>query len=272
MTTENAIITATLAEGTTVIRNAAVEPEIIDTILFLQKMGALIRVETDRRIIIEGVPKLHGATHRPIIDRIEVASYAAAAVATNGYVTIRNAEQVHMITFLNSLRKVGGGFTVDKEGITFYRDKDVLSPIHLETDVYPGFATDWQQPFVVLLTQAQGVSVIHETVYENRFGYTQALKEMGADIELTNACLGSKRCRFVDQNHKHSCIVRGVTSLEGQAITIPDLRAGFAYVTAALVANGARQKLAGFTIPNAVMRIFLKKLEAMGADIRSFRR
>ncbi len=236
--TENAIITATLAQGTTVIKNAAIEPEIIDTILFLQKMGALIRVDVDRRIVIEGVDQLHGARHRPVTDRIAVASFAAAAVASNGKITIRNAQQNHMITFLNALRKVGGGFEVTDDGIAFFRAQETLSPIHIETDVHPGFATDWQQPFVVMLTQASGVSIIHETVYENRFGYTHALRQMGADIDVTTACLGSKACRYKDRDHLHSAIVRGVTPLYGADVDIPDLRAGFAYLIAALLAEG----------------------------------
>jgi len=239
--TENAILAATLASGTTVINNAAIEPEVIDTILFLQKMGALITVEVDRRIIIEGVTKLRGATHRVITDRIEVASFAAAAVATNGRVTVRNAQQDHMIAFLNSLRKSGGGFTVEKEGITFFRQQEELQGIHVETDVHPGFMTDWQQPFVVLLTQAHGVSVVHETVYENRFAYTQVLSQMGADIELSTSCLGRKSCRFLNQKHLHSCVVKGPTPIRGMEMTIPDLRAGFAYIIAALVAEGVSE-------------------------------
>ena len=236
--TENVLLTATLAKGTTVIKNAAIEPEIIDTILFLQKMGALIRVDVDRRIVIEGVERLHGARHRPVADRIEAASYAALALATDGNITIRNAQQQHMITFLNSLRKVGGGFKVTDEGIAFFREKDVLQPIHIETDVHPGYMTDWQQPFVVMLTQAEGVSIIHETVYENRFGYTQALCDMGATIDLTSACLGSKACRYKDRDHLHSAIIRGKTPLHGIEVEIPDLRAGFAYLIAGLVADG----------------------------------
>lgn len=236
--TENVILTATLAKGTTVIKNAAIEPEIIDTILFLQKMGAQIRVDVDRKIIIEGVEKLHGARHRPIADRIEAASYAALALATDGNITIRNAQQQHMITFLNALRKVGGGFKVTDEGIAFFRERDELLPIHIETDVHPGYMTDWQQPFVVMLTQAEGVSIIHETVYENRFGYTEALRDMGATVDLTSACLGSKACRYKDRDHLHSAIIRGKTPLQGIEVEIPDLRAGFAYLIAGLVADG----------------------------------
>jgi UDP-N-acetylglucosamine 1-carboxyvinyltransferase len=236
--TENLVTLAALANGTTVIENAAVEPEIVDTILFLQRMGAIITVETDRKIVIEGVDRLHGAVHRAIEDRIEVASFAVAAVATNGHIKVENTQQLHMISFLNSLQKVGGGFDVADDGVTFFREAKELRPVHLETDVHPGFMTDWQQPFVVLLTQANGVSTVHETVYENRFGYTRTLCEMGAEIALTTACLGNKRCRYHQANHLHSCTIQGATRLRAREITIPDLRAGFAYLTAALVAEG----------------------------------
>ncbi|HEX4997895.1 MAG TPA: UDP-N-acetylglucosamine 1-carboxyvinyltransferase [Terriglobia bacterium] len=236
--TETAIIAGVLAEGTTVIANAAVEPEITDTILFLQKMGALIRVDVDRRIIIEGVKRLDGATHHTITDRIEAASFASAAVASNGRVHVVNAQQEHMITFLNEIRRIGGGFTVEKDGISFFRYQPQLTATHVETDVHPGFMTDWQQPFVILLTQAHGVSIIHETVYEDRFGYTRELSPMGANIDVTRACLGRKPCRFADQDHYHSCVVRGPSRLKGQDMVIPDLRAGFANVIAALVADG----------------------------------
>jgi UDP-N-acetylglucosamine 1-carboxyvinyltransferase len=264
--TENVLTTATLAEGTTVISNAAIEPEVVDTILFLQKMGAHIHIDTDRRIIVEGVSTLHGASHSSIPDRIEAASYAAAAVATDGRITVRNARQVDMISFLNALRRVGGGFEVDSDGITFFRTGIGLRPVHLETDVHPGFMTDWQQPFVVLLTQASGVSVVHETVYENRFGYTDTLRVMGADIDLTSACLGSKPCRFTNKDHMHSAIVRGVTKLRGACVEIPDLRAGFAYVIAALVADGASE-ISGLRYIERGYAGLSEKLEAIGAAI-----
>ncbi len=264
--TENILMAATLAEGTTVIINAAIEPEIIDTILFLQKMGALIAIDVDRRIIIEGVNELHGATHYTMSDRIEVASLATAALATNGRVTVKNAQQVHMIAFLNELRKAGGEMQVDVDGITFFRKNRELHGTHIETDVHPGFMTDWQQPFVVLLTQAHGVSVIHETVYEDRFGYTHMLGAMGADIDLSRSCLGHKFCRFRDKNYLHSCIVRGPTQLKGQTITIPDLRAGYAYIIAALVAEGASEVRGINYIDRGYAKV-PEKLKAIGATI-----
>jgi UDP-N-acetylglucosamine 1-carboxyvinyltransferase len=264
--TENIIIAGALAQGTTVIHNAAVEPEIIDTILLLQKMGALIHVDTDRRIVIEGVQRLEGASHHTITDRIEAASFAAAAVACDGNVKILNAQQEHMITFLNELRKVGGGFTIESDGIRFFRHAAHLSATHIETDVHPGFMTDWQQPFVVLLTQASGVSVIHETVYEDRFGYTRILARMGATIDVARACLGRKPCRFVDQDHNHSCIVKGPTPLIGQDMTIPDLRAGFANIIAALVAEG-ESTIRGVRYVERGYAQIAEKLASIGAAI-----
>lgn len=264
--TETALFTATLAKGTTVIAGAAIEPEIIDTILFLQKMGAQISVDVDRRIVVEGVDRLHGVHHAPIPDRIEVASFAAAAIATRGEITVRSARQDHMTALLNALRKVGGAFTVSTDGITFFRRKEELTPLHLETDVHPGFMTDWQQPFVVMLTQAGGVSVVHETVYENRFGYTSALTPMGADITLTPFCLGSLPCRFAHQGHDHSCLIKGGTRLEGAPITIPDLRAGFAYIIAALTAHGTSE-VTGIPYLERGYADVPRKLEAIGAQI-----
>ena len=238
--TESALLASCLAEGTTVIRNAAVEPEIVDLILLLQKMGALIAVEVDRTIVVEGVARLRGAEHRVLADRIEVASFAAAAVATDGDVFIEGAEQGTIMAFLNALRRVGGEFDVRADGIRFYRGGD-FKAVALETDVHPGFATDWQQPFVVLLTQARGLSVVHETVYERRFGYTAELRAMGATIEIYNTCLGAKPCRYRYGDHPHSALVQGPTPLRGTTMQIPDLRAGFSYVIAALVAGGRSQ-------------------------------
>lgn len=264
--TENALVAAVVAEGMTVIENAAMEPEIVDTILFLQGMGALITVDVDRRIIVEGVKRLHGTTHRIIADRIEVASLGVAAVATNGRVRVRGAEQEHMISFLNTLRRAGGEFTIEDDGITFERGAGGLRAVHLDTDVHPGFMTDWQQPFVVLLTQAQGTSVIHETVYEERFGYTEALRRMGADIELAANCLGAKPCRFLHRDFAHSALVRGPIPLKGIDMAMPDLRAAFAYVIAGLIAEGVSEISAIRYIERGYANV-PEKLASLGAAI-----
>ena len=236
-TTENLLLAATVAKGRTFIRNAAIEPEIMDLVIWLQKMGAIIDYSTDRTFVVEGVQELSGATHDIMPDRIVAASLACAAVASGGDIFVRGARQVDMVTFLNTLRRVGGKFTVEADGIRFYRP-GALKSIALETNVHPGFMTDWQPPFVLLLTQAEGMSVVHETVFEDRFGYITELQKMGADIALYDTCLGGAACRFHASNYRHSCVIKGPMHLRGAHITVPDLRAGFTYLIAAVLAQG----------------------------------
>ncbi|HJT56482.1 MAG TPA: UDP-N-acetylglucosamine 1-carboxyvinyltransferase [Ktedonobacteraceae bacterium] len=241
MATENFLITASLAKGVTVIQNAALEPEIIDLIKFLQKMGAIIEIKVDRRIVIEGVDRLHGASHTLLTDRNEAVSLAIAAYLTKGDVYLQGAQQDTLLTFLNTLSKMQLHFEVDDEGIRFSGDDRPPPSIAIETDVHPGFMTDWQQPFTVLLTQADGMSVVHETIYEDRFGYTAALRGMGAHISLYTKCLGEVPCRFREQQYTHSCLVSGPTPLTGTELDIPDIRAGCSYILAALTAHGTSQ-------------------------------
>lgn len=264
--TENTILAATRAKGTTIIKNAAIEPEIIDLILFLQKLGVTISVDVDRTIRIEEAHQFYEVEHHVLTDRIEAASLAMAAISTKGRVFVQGAEHHNMITFLNKLRQLGAGFEVKKEGIEFFYAGPLRGGIHLETDVHPGFLTDWQQPFVVLLTQAEGTSVIHETIYENRFGYAHNLREMGADIELYTHCLGGKQCRFAAQNYHHSLIVKGATPLRSKDISIPDLRAGFAYVMAALLAPDV-STISNLAYLDRGYENLTQKLSALGADI-----
>jgi UDP-N-acetylglucosamine 1-carboxyvinyltransferase len=241
MATENFLITASLAKGVTIIENAATEPEIIDLIKLLQKMGAIIEIRVDRRIVVEGVKKLHGVSHTLLSDRNEAVSLAIAAYLTKGDVYLRHAQQDTLITFLNTLSKMGLRFIIDDEGIRFIGSEKAPPAIALETDVHPGFMTDWQQPFTILLTQADGMSVVHETIYEDRFGYTTALQGMGAHIGLYTKCLGEVPCRFREKEYLHSCVVRGPTPLHGTTLLIPDIRAGFSYILAALCAEGTSQ-------------------------------
>jgi UDP-N-acetylglucosamine 1-carboxyvinyltransferase len=263
--TENLLLAAVGTKGTTMIRNAAVEPEVMDLIHFLQQMGALVTVEADRKIVIEGVEHFRGARHTPINDRIEVASFAAAAVATDGRIEVVGARQEHIVTFLNYLRKIGGDFEVTADGVAFYRSAHLRSQ-HVETDVHPGYMTDWQQPLVVLLTQAHGASIIHETIYEDRFGYTDQLNAMGANIALSTACLGGRPCRFAGKDFEHSAIVMGPTPLQGGLLEIPDLRAGFAYIMAALIAEGTSE-IRGTRYLERGYENLVGKLRSVGADI-----
>ncbi|WP_091756487.1 UDP-N-acetylglucosamine 1-carboxyvinyltransferase [Pedococcus cremeus] len=263
--TEQVLLTAVRAQGVTELSNAAVEPEIIDLICVLQKMGAIISVETDRVIKIEGVERLGGFDHRAIPDRIEAGSWACAALATRGDVYVRGAQQQPMMPFLNVFRKVGGAFDIDDEGIRFWHPGGRLESLALETDVHPGFMTDWQQPLVVALTQTSGLSIVHETVYENRLGFTEALAEMGAVIQLYRECLGGSPCRFGRANFRHSAVISGPTPLRGAEITVPDLRGGFSYLIAALAAEG-QSKVHGIDLIYRGYERFSDKLDALGAS------
>lgn len=263
--TENTILAGVTARGCTVIKNAAIEPEIVDLILFLQKLGAIITLDVDRTIRIQGTRSFHEVEHTVIPDRIEAASWGMAAVSSKGRVFVEGAQHLNIITFLNKIREVGGGFDIKSNGIEFFYDGPLQGGLHLETDVHPGFMTDWQQPFVVLLTQASGTSVVHETVYENRFGYTETLNEMGADITIFRQCLGGKACRFASHSFSHSIIVKGPSPLVGRDIVIPDLRAGFAYVMAATLADETTS-IAGLPFLDRGYENLVHKLCQLGVD------
>lgn len=264
--TENTILAGVTARGLTVIKNAAIEPEIVDLILFLQKLGANITLDVDRSICIQGTRRFYEVDHTVIPDRIEAASWGMAAISSKGRVFVEGAQHLNMITFLNRIREIGGGFEIRSNGIEFFYDGPLQGGLHLETDVHPGFMTDWQQPFVVMLTQSSGSSVVHETVYENRFGYAETLKEMGADITLFRQCLGAKSCRFHSQSFSHSIIVKGSTPLEGKNILIPDLRAGFAYIMAAIIASDV-STISGLHFLNRGYENLYHKLGALGVEL-----
>ncbi len=264
--TENVILAGVLANGKTIITNAAIEPEILDLIKMLQRMGAIIEIGSNRKIYIEGVKKLHGVKYRIMPDRNEAVSFAIIAIATNGNVFIEQARQEDLIPFLNTIRRIGGEFKVKDNGIEFFR-KNKLKSIELETDTYPGFMTDWQQPTVVLLTQANGTSVVHETVYEDRFGYTKDLNKMGADITVFSKCLGEKICRFQEQGHPHSAVIKGPTPLHGTELKIENIRAGCAHVIAALIAKG-ESKIRGIEHLDRGYENFEKKLLSLGAKLK----
>jgi UDP-N-acetylglucosamine 1-carboxyvinyltransferase len=263
--TETALLSGVLADGRTVIRNAAGEPEIKELIMMLQKMGAVIQINSGRTIEIIGVEKLHGCEMTVMPDRIEAASYASLALGTRGEIFVRGAQHEHLITFLNCVRKVGGEYQVQDDGILF-RGTGELHGIELETDTHPGFMTDWQQPFLVALTQAKGTSVVHETVMEGRLGYTDALKKMGADISLFSNCLGELPCRFKEQNYRHSAVINGPARLTSTDLDVPDIRAGLALVIAALIAEGTSTLTNIHHLDRGYERLE-EKLKGVGAQI-----
>jgi UDP-N-acetylglucosamine 1-carboxyvinyltransferase len=235
--TESVLLTAVLAEGRTVLRNAALEPEVTELALFLQRMGASIGFKPDRRIVIEGVDRLGGAATRLQGDRLEAFSYLVAGLMTGGQVRVGGCAQDRLVTAIDTLQKMGARFSITDDYISASAD-DGLRPAAVQTDTHPGFMTDWQPPLIVLMTQAEGMSVIHETVYEDRLGYIEELTRMGCEIELFDTCLGGPACRFHDTTALHSAVVRGVSKLRGAEVTIPDVRAGFSSVIAAAVADG----------------------------------
>jgi UDP-N-acetylglucosamine 1-carboxyvinyltransferase len=235
--TETVLLSAVRAEGRTVLRNAAVEPEVTELALFLQRMGARIGFKPDRRIVIEGVETLGGAETRLQGDRLEAFSYLVAGLMTGGRVRVAGCAQDRPVTAIDTLQHMGATFNITDEWISASAE-DGLRPAAVQTDTHPGFMTDWQPPLIVLMTQAEGMSVLHETVYEDRLVYIKALTEMGCEVELFDTCLGGPACRFHDTSAVHSAVVRGVSKLQGAEVTIPDVRAGFSSVIAAAVAEG----------------------------------
>ncbi|OGY10038.1 MAG: UDP-N-acetylglucosamine 1-carboxyvinyltransferase [Candidatus Blackburnbacteria bacterium RIFCSPHIGHO2_01_FULL_44_64] len=262
--TEQILMAAVLAEGITQLSNAAIEPQIMDLVVTLRQMGADIIFEPERTFIINGVNSLSGYDHTAIPDRLEIASWACVALGTNGKISVTDARAEHMRSFLDKFEAAGGAFTIKDHGMEFWRGEDVITPTHVETDVSPGFATDWQPPFAVVLTQANGQSIVHETVYESRFGYVEALNKMGADITLEKRCRGML-CRFNDEYY-HTAIINGPTPLHGAEIEVPDIRAGFSYIVGALMAQGTTT-VTNSQILNRGYEKFTEKLQNLGAQL-----
>jgi UDP-N-acetylglucosamine 1-carboxyvinyltransferase len=228
MGTENAMLAATLADGHTVIEPAAQEPEVDDLIKFLQKMGAQVERTAPNRIEIEGRRRLRGADHSVVPDRIETGTFIVAAGVTHGRITIEGAPYDHLGSFLSVMAEVGVSVTRAGNSDTIEVDATAadLKPMRchdVETQPYPGLATDLQPPTCVLLTQATGVSHVHESVFEDRLEWLGELRRMGAGVEI------------VDQHH---AVIDGPTRLHGANVEIGDLRAGASLILAALAADG----------------------------------
>jgi UDP-N-acetylglucosamine 1-carboxyvinyltransferase len=265
--TETCLYLGSLAQGRSVIRNAASEPEIMELITMLRGMGAIIFTRPGREIVIEGVESLRGTKMEVLGDRIEAASWACLAAASEGEIIVEGARPDSLGNFLSYFAKAGGGFELEgPQTMRFFRRRR-LSPCVLETDVFPGFSTDWQQPFAVVLTQADGVSVLHETVYEHRLGYLSVLDQLGAMTQVYDTCLGGGPCRFNSSAWPHSAIIHGPSDLRAVGtITVPDLRAGLAYIIAAVVAKG-RTELRGADFVERGYGNVVPRLRAMGVDI-----
>jgi UDP-N-acetylglucosamine 1-carboxyvinyltransferase len=226
MGTENALMAATLAEGHTVIRPAAAEPEVDDLISFLQKMGAQVERTFKDTIEVEGRKRLRGADHRVVPDRIEAGTFMVAGAVTGGQVTLQGAEAQHLDAMLQVLEAAGVGIETGPDAVRV-DGKALLdggfNACDIETAPYPGLATDIQPPLCVLLTQARGTSRVHEAIFEDRLDWMSELRRMGADVEVIDA---------------HHAQIRGPKPLHGANVEIGDLRAGASLILAALAADG----------------------------------
>lgn len=269
--TETLIIAAVLAEGTTVLENAAQEPEIDELIELLNAMGAKIKRSATRQITIEGVSKLHGAQYTIKADRNEIVTFAIAALITKGDIFIKEAQDADLDAFLELLDRADAGYEKKEDGIRFFH-KGVLKATDVTTAIYPGFMTDWQAPWAVLMTQAQGVSSVHETVFENKLGYVADLRRMGARMELFNPLVENPQDVYNfnlsdnDPGFYHALRISGPTPLHNAVVKSLDIRAGAAVVLAALVAKGETTIHSAYLIDRGY-ESFEKRLSDLGADI-----
>jgi UDP-N-acetylglucosamine 1-carboxyvinyltransferase len=247
--TENLLMAATAARGTTVIENAAREPEIVDLAKFLMSMGARIDGAGTSAIHIEGGHPLHGATHEVIADRIEAGTFLAAAAVTGGDVTVRGLSPLYLELFLNKMRALGVRVDEADRGIRAIA-AGPLSPVDVSTLPHPGFATDLQAQFMVALTLAGGTSIVTENVFENRFAVVDELNRLGAGIATSG----------------HHAVVAGPRQLTGTVVEAPDLRGGAALVLAGLAAEGVTE-VRGVHHVDRGYEEFEAKLAALGADI-----
>jgi len=220
--TENLMMAATLAKGTTVIENAAKEPEIVDLASALNEMGARIEGAGTDQIVIDGVEELGGTHHRVIPDRIEAGTFLLAALVSGGKIKLRDVQPHHMEAVLGKLVEAGAVIEVGEDWVSLESPEDPIQPVGIRTSPYPGFPTDMQAQFVLLNSVADGISTVVETVFENRFMHIHELRRMGANIELDG----------------NTAVIQGVSQLNGAPVMATDLRASACLVLAGLIAQG----------------------------------
>ncbi|MGC1572248.1 MAG: UDP-N-acetylglucosamine 1-carboxyvinyltransferase [Pseudolabrys sp.] len=248
--THTALMAASLANGTTVIENAAREPEVSDVADCLNKMGARISGAGTSRIVVEGVPKLHGARHAVLPDRIETGTYAMAVAMTGGDVLLQNARPELLQAALDVLSQTGATVTPTNEGVRIARNGSGLTAVDVTTAPFPGFPTDLQAQFMALMTRASGTSRITETIFENRFMHVSELVRLGARINLDG----------------ETATIEGVDRLKGAPVMATDLRASVSLVIAALAAEGETMVNRVYHLDRGFERLE-DKLSACGADI-----
>jgi UDP-N-acetylglucosamine 1-carboxyvinyltransferase len=248
--TESLMMTATLAKGTTVLQNCAMEPEIKALADYLNSQGAKIKGAGSPTIIIEGVKKLNAGTFKIVPDRIEAGSFALMAAVTKSDITITKCQPEHILSLLTIFKKIGINFEIGKDWLRVKPTKNI-KPYNIKTHEYPGFPTDLQSPYTVLMTQAQGLSTIYETIYDRRLLYVDMLSQMGANIIMCDP---------------HRVVVNGPSKLYAKKLISPDIRAGIALVIAALIAKGTTEIDNIYQIDRGYENID-QRLRDLGADI-----
>lgn len=248
--TENIMMAASLAEGVTIIENAAEEPEIVDMANLLNNMGSRITGAGTNIIKVEGVKELHAVRHTVIPDRIEAGTFMVASAACGGNVLVTNVITDHLKPVIAKLRESGVNIEEELSGVRVISEPP-LAPIDIKTLPYPGFPTDMQAQMMAMLTTARGTSLITETVFENRFMHVNELKRMGADITIEG----------------HSAVLKGVPQLSGAQVKATDLRAGAALIIAGLMSPGVTD-ISGIEHIDRGYEDIVSKLQAIGANIQ----
>lgn len=248
--TENIVMAATLAKGTTILKNAAREPEIVDLVQCLRAMGAQIEGEGTGTITIQGVDRLHGATHRVVADRIELGTYMLAPAIAGGEVELLGGRRDLVGAFSDKLEEAGVEVTETAKGIKVSRKNGRVRSVNVRTEVFPGFPTDLQAQMMALMCTADGVAELEETIFENRFMHAPELMRMGAEIEV----------------HGGTARVRGVKSLKGAPVMATDLRASVSLILAGLAAKGETLVSRVYHLDRGYEHV-VGKLRGVGAEI-----
>lgn len=269
--TETLIMASTLAKGTTIIENAAEEHEIDDLISLLNSMGAKIKRIEGRKIEITGVEQLHGTTYEIVSDGNELVTFAVLSILTGGNILLENANLDNVGEFLSELSKAGASYEIVDGKVRFFA-QDGLNPTDVVTNPEPGFKTDWQGPWAILMTQARGFSTIHETIYENRFGYVSELRKMGAKIDFFNPEVTDPQSLYnfnydPQVSYKQAIKIDGPKNLHNAVLTVSDLRAGATVVIASLIAKG-ESVIYGIEHIERGYEKFVDRLSQVGADIK----
>lgn len=250
--TESMMMTASIIPGTTTLKNCAMEPEITALAEYLNSQGAKIKGAGTPTMVIEGQTEISASEFTVIPDRIETGSFVIMAAAVNANIEIVNCNPEHIMTLLQIMKKIGVDFEFGDDWIKVRSGERPLRAHGIRTHEYPGFATDLQSPYLVLMTQAQGTALIHETIYDRRLIWTDMLSQMGANITMCDP---------------HRVVVQGPTKLYGKRLMSPDLRAGIALVIAALIAEGKTEIDNIYQIDRGYEKLE-ERLQALGADIK----